>query len=95
MQKKNVMCQKITLKIKRNIIAFWLTHCYLPRIAQKYPDIFIKEIKSAGVGEKAVKVMKARYIDELSFKEIPEIVFVEERQVFKLHQKVIDKIISL
>lgn len=86
--------QQITLKLRRDIIAFWLTHCYLPRIAQKYPDIFIKEIKCSGLGEKALKVMKARYIDELPFKSIPEIVFVEERQVFNLHQKVINKIIG-
>lgn len=44
--------------------------------------------------EKEKEIMRLRYIYKLKFKQIPESIFVEERQVYKLHQKVIDNIIN-
>ena len=45
--------------------------------------------------KKAIKIMQARYIDRLTFKEIPDIVHVEERQVYRIHQNVIREFIHI
>lgn len=80
--------------VKDKIISLWL-HLWLKRIAKKYPDFFLQMLEDLYLDKKAVKIMKARYIDRLTFKEIPDIVFLEERQVYRIHQKVINKLIHL
>ena len=89
------MLQSLTIKIKLEIISFWLTHIYLPRIAKKYPEYFTQAINDVCFDKKAIKIMHARYIDGLTFKEIPDIVHVEERQVYRIHQKVIRSFIHI
>lgn len=80
--------------VKDKIVSLWL-HLWLKRIAKKYPDFFLQMLDDLCLDKKAVKIMKARYIDRLTFKEIPDIVFLEERQVYRIHQKVINKFIHL
>ena len=45
--------------------------------------------------EKGIKIMRARYIQRLKFKQIPELVNLEERQVYKIHQEIIEHIINM
>lgn len=55
---------KITLKIKRDIIAFWLTHDYLRRIGKHYPEHFNKMINDLTDNKNCRKVMFLRYTGE-------------------------------
>lgn len=80
--------------VKHKIIALWL-HFWLKRIARKYPDFFMQMLEDMCLDKKAIKIMQARYIDRLTFKEIPDIVHVEERQVYRIHQNVIREFIHI
>ena len=90
---KAVRVAKVEL-VKDKIIALWL-HFWLKRIAKKYPDFFMQMLEDLDLNKKAIKIMKARYIDRLTFKEIPDIVHVEERQVYRIHQKAIRSFIHI
>lgn len=79
---------------KDKIIALWL-HIWLKRIAKRFPDFFEQILTEIVDDDKAQAVMHARYIQRLKFKQIPDIVHVELRQVYKIHQEVIDKLINL
>lgn len=88
------MQQEEKRKLSDKVVALWL-HFWLKRIAKKYPDFFDKMLSDLLLSSKEKAIMKARYRDGLSFKEIPPIANVELRQVHKIHQKVISKIINL
>lgn len=45
--------------------------------------------------DKGKTIMKARYIDRLKFKQISGLVNLEERQIYKIHQKIIKHLIRL
>lgn len=80
--------------VKAKIIALWL-HIWLKRIAKRYPEFFERMINDVVDNDKSRLIMYARYIHRLKFKEIPEIVHLEERQVYKIHQQIINKLINL
>ena len=79
---------------KVKIISLWL-HIWLKRIAKRYPDFFTRMINDIVDSDKGCQIMFLRYIHRLKFKEIPEIVHLEERQVYKIHQQIIHKLINL
>ena len=80
--------------VKDNIISLWL-HFWLKRVAKKYPDFFIKMLDDIVDSDKGKTIMKARYIDRLKFKQISGLVNLEERQIYKIHQKIIKHLIRL
>ena len=79
---------------KAKIIALWL-HIWLKRIAKYYPEFFIQIIDDVVDNDKGKLIMHARYIDNLKFKQIPDVVHLELRQVYKIHQKIIDELVNL
>ena len=79
---------------KDKILSLWL-HIWLKRIAKKYPDFFLRMIDDVVDSDKGKTIMIARYIKRLKFKQIPELVNLEERQVYKIHQTIIKHIIRL
>lgn len=79
---------------KDKIVAIWL-HLWLKRIARKYPDFFAKMLDDLLLSDMQKQIMYYRYIKGLKFKAIPNKVNTEERNVYRLHQQVIDKIINL
>lgn len=81
-------------KLSDKIVSLWL-HFWLKRIAKKYPDFFDEMLSDLLLSTKEKAIMKARYRDGLKFKQIPELVNVELRQVQRIHQNVISKIIHL
>lgn len=81
-------------RIKAKIIALWL-HLWLKKVAKRYPDFFQQMINDVVDSDKGCQIMCLRYIHRLKFKEIPEIVHLEERQVYKIHQQIINHIINL
>lgn len=81
-------------RVKAKIIALWL-HIWLKRIAKKYPDFFVKMLDDLDLSDKQIKIMKYRYINGMKFKQITNLVFMEERSIHRLHKQVIDKIINL
>ena len=80
--------------VKDKVIALWL-HFWLKRIAKKYPQFFLQMLDDVIDSDKGKKIMIARYINRLKFKQIPEIVNLEERQVYKIHQQIIKQITRL
>lgn len=79
---------------KDKIVALWL-HIWLKRIAKRYPDFFEQILKDVIDSDKAQRIMRARYLQRLKFKQIPDVVNLELRQVYKIHQDVIKHIINL
>lgn len=88
--------QEVVESVKRKIIAFWLTHCYLRRIGKLYPFYFMKQINDLTDNRICRKIMQLRYIGEtqLSFEQVAYEMNMDIRNVFTYHKKVIDKIIS-
>jgi hypothetical protein len=82
------------VEVKNKIISLWL-HFWLKRIAKRYPDFFSMMLEDLDLSEKEKQIMHWRYVKRKKFKELPQIVFVEERQVYRLHNKVIKTIINL
>ena len=80
--------------VKAKIIALWL-HIWLKRIAKRYPDFFTQIIDDIVDSDKGKKIMHARYVQRLKFKQIPDIVHLELRQVYKIHQEIIKHIINI
>ena len=82
---------------KHNVVAFWLTHCFLRRIAKRYPEyfekVFINDITDNIICR---KIMKLRYMGDtqMKFEAIAIDLKMDTRNVFKYHKKVIDLIIS-
>ena len=70
-------------------------HFWLKRIAKKYPDFFLKILDDVVDSDKGKLIMKARYMDQCKFKQIPSIVNLELRQVYKIHQEIIKHLIRL
>lgn len=84
----------IAQQLKHKIISLWL-HLWLKRIAKKYPDFFMKMIEDIVDSNKGKTIMIARYIEKYKFKQIPEKVNLELRQVYKIHQDIINHLINL
>ena len=80
--------------VKRKVIFFWLTHCFLRRIGKRYPEYFEHWMKDLTDNRNAIKVMKLRYIDNLKFEAIAYEMNTDIRNVFSYHKKVIESIIS-
>ena len=80
--------------VKEKLNLLWL-HILLRKIARKDAEFFMRFVGEFCDTEKQLKIMQLRYVEKLQFKQIPEKVFVEERQVYKLHKKVIDQLLKL
>ena len=80
--------------VKNKIIALWL-HIWLKRIAKRYPEFFTQMIDDIVDSDKGKLIMHARYIQRLKFKQIPDLVHLELRQVYKIHQEIIKHIINI
>lgn len=81
-------------KIKRDIIAFWLTHGFLRRIAKRYPLYFENWMRDLTDNRNCRKVMKLRYLQNLKFEAVAYEMNIDVRNVFLYHKQVIDLIIS-
>lgn len=79
---------------KRDIIAFWLTHGFLRRIAKRYPEYFEKWMKDLTDKQNCQRVMRLRYIYNLKFEAVAYELNMDVRNVFSYHKQVIDLIIS-
>jgi len=88
--------QEVVEAVKRKIIFWWLTHCYLRNIAKRYPDHFVKSINDLTDNPICRKIMRLRYMGEspLKFDAIAIDMKMDVRNVFSYHKKVIDKIIT-
>jgi len=81
--------------VKRRVIAFWLTHTYLRRIAKRYPEYFEKRINDLTDNRTERKIFKLRYMGDypLKFEAIACELNIDLRRVFSYHKDVIDTII--
>ena len=83
-------------RVKRKIVFFWLTHCFLRRIAKRYPEHFEAWVNEITDNRIARKIMKLRYMgdNQLKFEAISYDLNMDIRNVFAYHKKVIEQIIS-
>ena len=83
------------MNMKDNLVRFWLTHHYLRKIGKKFPLFFndLVDYVTDSINEK--RVMKERYINGKKFEIIALDMNVDVSFVFRLHKKVIDKLIVL
>lgn len=81
--------------MKDSIIRFWLTHHYLRKIGKKYSYFFRELIDEVTDSITAKKVMERRYVANQKFEAIAYDLNIDVRYVFRLHKKVIDKLIDL
>ena len=83
------------VKVKSEIIRFWLTHHYLRKIAKRYPQFFLDLIREVTDNINEQRVMNERYIKNKKFEVISMDTGIDIRYVFKLHRQVVDKIINI
>lgn len=81
--------------LKDKLVAWWLRRIFLKWLARRHEDFFLQLLHDLALDKKSFEIMKARYVLDKSFKEIPPLVHVEDRQMYKLHQKVIEKLVDL
>lgn len=82
--------------VKRKIIFWWLTHCYLRQIAKRYPDHFKEVVNDITDNLICRRIMLERYASDpqKKFEAIAIDMKMDVRNVFSYHKKVIDKIIT-
>lgn len=82
--------------VKHKIIAFWLTHFFLRRIAKRYPEYFERWVKDVTDNITARKIMALRYVGDnpKKFEAISLELNIAPRRVFEYHKKVVDRIIG-
>ena len=80
--------------MKDNLVRFWLTHHYLRKIGKRYPDFFKELISDITDSFSQQQVMKQRYVLGKKFEVIALDMNVDVSYVFRLHKKVIDKLIE-
>ena len=56
---------------------------------------FLQILEDTVDSDKGKAIMKARYIERYKFKQIPGLVNLELRQVYKIHQDIINHLIHL
>jgi len=83
------------MNMKDNIVRFWLTHHYLKRIAKKYPLFFDTLMYEVCDRKSEQIVMKKRYLNRMKFEAIAIDMNVSDRYVFRLHKKIIDRLVEL
>lgn len=82
------------MNMKDNIVRFWLTHHYLRKIGKRYPDFFKELIMDVTDSFSQQQVMKQRYVLGKKFETIALDMNMDVSYVFRLHKKVIDKLIE-
>lgn len=80
--------------VKHKVIFFWLTHSFLRRIGKRYPEYFEHWIKDLTDNHSQQSVMFQRYIENKKFEVIALDMNVDASYVFRLHKKVLEKIIG-
>ena len=88
--------QEVAEAVKRKIIFWWLTHCYLRMIGKRYPEHFEKQINDLTDNRICRKIMLMRYTGDTQkkFEVIAIDMGMDVRNVFSYHKSVVDKIIS-
>ena len=81
--------------VKAKIVAFWLRRIFLKWLARRHEHFFRELLCDLALDKKSEEIMIQRYIFEKSFKEIPPLIGVDDRQMYNLHQKVIDRLVYL
>lgn len=83
------------MKIKSEIIRYWLTHYYLRKIGKRFPDFFTQLIDEVTDSYNEKRVMKERYINGKKFEIISFDLNMDIRYIYRLHKQVIEKLILL
>ena len=83
------------IKMKSEIIRFWLTHHYLRKIGKRYPGFLLDLIKEVTDNYNEARVMNDIYIKNKKFEVIAIDMGIDVRTVFRLHRQVIDKLINI
>lgn len=66
----------------------------LRNLGKKHPELLKQRLEVVDLTDLEFFIMKLRYIDGLVFKQIPDIVGVKERYMYKLHKSAIEKTVA-
>lgn len=66
----------------------------LQRVGKKHPLLLIKIFEEVNLTKTELKVLKQRYIEELSFKEIAYNIGKSERHIFRCHKTGVKKTVE-
>ena len=88
------MGEGVVEDVKHKVIFFWLTHSFLRRIGKRYPEYFEHWVKDLTDNHSQQSVMFQRYIENKKFEVIALDMNVDASYVFRLHKKVLEKIIG-
>ena len=66
----------------------------LRNLGKKHPELFKQRLEAVDLSDLEFLIMKLRYIDGLVFKQIPDMVGVCQRHVYKVHKSAIEKTVA-
>lgn len=95
MKENAVDPRKLSQKLKRLVVGFWLTHTYLPRLQKTEPAYLKRLIKSSGAKGRTLEVAWKRYVEDLKFEAIAIDLKLDLRLIYKDHSKFIDLLFYL
>lgn len=78
----------------REVIKIWILS-FLKRLGMKTPNFLSSLFDELPVSNKAKQIMKLRYIEKLSWDNIPDKVFYSKSRVMQIHKHCIDILIHL
>lgn len=81
--------------VRVEIISWWLKKVLLPFLGRRFPDFLTLVLEGLGLPKNGKRILLLRYVTGLGFKEIGPRVGLEDRQVFSVHKKCIEKLIYL
>ena len=81
--------------MKAEIIRFWLTHHYLRKMGKRFPDFLVDLVNEVTDNINEKRIICERYVKGKKFEVIALDMNVDVRYVFRLHKKVIDKLIEI
>ena len=82
-------------EVKKEVISWWLRKVLLPFIGRRFPDFFRALLHEVSLPKHGQEILELRYVLDVPWKLIPERVGLEDRQVFSVHKKCIEKLIIL
>lgn len=80
--------------VKEEILAWWLRKVLLPFLGKRFPGFLATLLDWLELPKHGKDIVLLRYAQDLGWKEIGPIVGLEDRQVFSVHKKCIEKLIS-
>ena len=80
--------------VKEEVLSWWLRKVLLPFLGKRFPEFLATLLGYLELPRHGKEIILLRYVSGKDWKEIGPIVGLEDRQVFSVHKKCIEKLIS-